>query len=501
MRIVIADDEYWAQEYLIQILLNGDPSWTIVGRAFNGKELYQLVTELNPDLAIIDIKMPEMNGLEAYKACKLSSPETQWVIISGYEEFQYAQEAIKLGARDYLTKPVKAEILTYLVRVLEEELVKAQDVLKNQLKRSVKNALNERIEIMSQNEVHTDKYYYQIALLYVDSSLEKELQTDLNQEFNRKLKQFLTGNRHITLGDLCYSVQNGVFCLIHILRKETEGRPSMQNYEAQFEEFIRSESKPDWAITLIVHDRELEYSEIAVWIKEVNKLSPLRILFGINQVWKMKVLARIAHYDSHYVHFCSMVTDSVNDYTNNRCVSIEKCNGLLNQLKMDRLEDDPEKKRKLLVYLQTTFPFIFNLDESPSNYLVHLIQKFSSKLDVVDKIARTNDFLFQVQQYISENYMYNLSITEIANKFHISPNYLSTLFHRNVGISFIKYVTNLRIQEAQKLLAITDEPIQVVALRVGYTSQSHFIKTFREYTGYNPSEYTGKIIKRSFKQE
>ena len=80
--------------------------WQIVGESTNGEELMDLLAEHQPNVAIVDIRMPKMNGLEAILLGKAKSPVTKWIVLSGYSDFQYAQEALRLGVSQYLLKPV-----------------------------------------------------------------------------------------------------------------------------------------------------------------------------------------------------------------------------------------------------------------------------------------------------------------------------------------------------------------------------------------------------------
>ena len=117
MRVVIADDEYLVRVSLRSMISELQLPIEIIGEATNGEEFVNLIKSCNPDVAFVDIKMPKLNGLEAIKAAKSLSPNTKWIILTGFSEFNYAKEAIKLGASNYLLKPASPEELQ---QVLEE---------------------------------------------------------------------------------------------------------------------------------------------------------------------------------------------------------------------------------------------------------------------------------------------------------------------------------------------------------------------------------------------
>ena len=106
MRVLIADDESLARSSLRTILQELQIPLRIVGEAANGEELIELVKQYTPDIVFVDIRMPKVNGLEAIRVGKTFSPHTRWFILTGFSEFDYAKEAIRLEAADYLLKPV-----------------------------------------------------------------------------------------------------------------------------------------------------------------------------------------------------------------------------------------------------------------------------------------------------------------------------------------------------------------------------------------------------------
>ena len=111
IRILIADDEYLARSGLRSMLEELDLHVEIVCEATNGEEMARMASQYLPDIAFVDIRMPKLNGLEAIRLSRMASPHTHWLILSGFPEFDYAQEAIRLGVSAYLLKPVNPEEL------------------------------------------------------------------------------------------------------------------------------------------------------------------------------------------------------------------------------------------------------------------------------------------------------------------------------------------------------------------------------------------------------
>lgn len=109
MRVLVADDEKLSRVSLISMLEESERDISIAGEATNGEDLLNALSKMQPDVAFVDIRMPKMNGLEAIERGRKLSPHTQWVILSGFSEFDYARKALSLGAFMYLLKPLGME--------------------------------------------------------------------------------------------------------------------------------------------------------------------------------------------------------------------------------------------------------------------------------------------------------------------------------------------------------------------------------------------------------
>ena len=130
MKIVIADDEKYIRIGL-KSMLHDLHLPLVVEEAANGEELIKIVKTWHPDLALVDIKMPGLNGLEAIKIMNEMDVPTKWCILTTYTKFNYAKEAIKLNVIDYLLKPVKPEQLKNIIQ-RTDEMNKEQAKIKNQ---------------------------------------------------------------------------------------------------------------------------------------------------------------------------------------------------------------------------------------------------------------------------------------------------------------------------------------------------------------------------------
>src|SRR5262249_20315947 len=121
LKILIADDESLARTTLRSILHQWQMPLETLEDAPNGEEMVELVRRHTPDIVFVDIRMPKLDGLEAIKRAKALAPDAQWLILTGFSEFTYAQEALRIGVSDYLLKPVDpSEVRRVVARVIEE---------------------------------------------------------------------------------------------------------------------------------------------------------------------------------------------------------------------------------------------------------------------------------------------------------------------------------------------------------------------------------------------
>lgn len=169
MRIIIADDEILERKALLKIMQTEMPHIEVVGEAANGRNAIQLADELLPDLMLMDIKMPGINGVEAVKAIKEKHHDIKFIMISAFDTFEYAKEVMQQGVKEYILKPGRNDdIIDAISRVQQEieaerKLVREHQQLKEQLSKAIKLQKGElnRIESIhdSQNPLHATKKF------------------------------------------------------------------------------------------------------------------------------------------------------------------------------------------------------------------------------------------------------------------------------------------------------------------------------------------------------
>lgn len=360
MKILLVDDEPIVREGLKNGVDWNDMELQLVGCEANGQDALKTFIQEGADIVLTDIRMPFMDGLQLTREIKILDSTTIVILLSAYDDFKYAQQAIKLGAFDYILKPIDIQLL----------------------KLTIKKAISERKKIL-EKEKNT-----------LPSLQERDLKFFNSQYFKNSLELETELIKALKRGDSETSVKtlNTIWNQFNII-----------NYSIDF--------KKRWSLELIA-----TITRVLIDIGENAD-----VLFKETDPWKQ---------------ICDKSTD-------------------------DKL-----------------YNWIKSIIEVVCEYIS--ISKNSKNRKLIDLAI----------QMIEENYSdLHISLNSIADKLYISPNYLSTLFKSEIGITFSEYLTSYRIEKAKTLLKDVKVKIYEVAEAVGYNDQHYFTKVFKNFTGMTPKEF------------
>lgn len=210
-KIVIIDDEYFFRQALIKYVRNFKDEFTVVGDAGNGKLGIELIEQYHPEIILIDINMPQMTGFDVISYIQKQALQTRFIIISGYDKFEYAQKAIQMGVQDFLLKPITVESLYKSLRQTSERI--DQEMKKNQnlevLDRKKRNYQNYLRHFAASQFVRkdTDREGMQKLASEVGYQLDASRHVAILYRVNR-----LPGNWEKTDYELYYFTVENVFC-------------------------------------------------------------------------------------------------------------------------------------------------------------------------------------------------------------------------------------------------------------------------------------------------
>lgn len=520
IKAVLIDDEYIVVEGLKSIINWNELGVEVIGTAADGISGLELIENEKPDIIFTDITMPRMNGLTLIEKAKKVVPDAVFIIFSGYNEFEYARKAISLGVIDYLDKPVTInkveDTLKEAIRVINRK--KEEFKFAGEFEDSKMTILEGLIRrVMNGENVNKEKMSYMlnsynINLLNVNnitvavSRLEDD--TYNYEKFIDEIKNvFITNNKNNLVRN--FIINDGkelILIFFEILNADHE--PNLINYiiEAkkqlkdenvnfyigigesyrQFFDISKSYSQAKKAlkyaffkdITSITQISDVEYSN---HISNITDDGFESIIFNIRSSNKIEVIGQVKKFlrnlESYnlapelFCHECleliylalKVSTETGKDYI------VEKKGGFVPHIEILKVNTVFEISNWLLSFFEDLMNWIAN------------IQKNSNKKSII-----------KVREYLDQNYYKDITLDEMAEMVKINSTYLSMLFKEQVGTTYIKYLTNVRLEKAKKLLN-EDYKVKEVSEMVGYHNSRHFSELFKKTVGLTPDQFKGRI--------
>lgn len=535
-RIVIADDESDMREHIVKRIRESCPEFEVVGEAENGREALDAVRSLKPDILITDICMPLVSGLELIRQIKEADERIQTVIISGYDEFSYAKEAIGMGVKEYLLKPFLPEELLEVLYKIRDEFCRQEQLAQNmhELTRQVEKnrqyskekLLQELLEDrLSPNELRirgqeagldTEASFYSVGLVHFldtnqlkKTAFEKEalevlLDAIHDHYFSGEIQCVVASHRKDQL--LLVFSTRGRICRVFdeaIGQGLERMNASMENYYG-----ISVKATLGGFYTQPEGIRQSYQEALAVWKAVLN---PQQVLIRYES-WKQgqkesrkpqdlaglekALLRQIQLNDKNQAIACM---DEILEYhallgagkTEYVSISLTQLVLKLTEL-MEKAGDNVNawEDESIVNFFKNQFTFGSLLEAKTilEEYVIRCCSQFAANS------AKQGDRLItMVKDFLQDNMAdENLSLEMVADALHFSPNYIRHLFKSRTGESFTDYLFRIRMELAQELLDNPSYKIQEIAEKTGYSDQRYFSRCFRKYKNCTPSEYRKK---------
>ncbi len=414
--VMLVDDEEEVRLAIEKKINWHELGFDVVATAENGQDALEKALENQPDVVMTDINMPFLNGLEFSKQLKSELPATKVVIFSGYDEFEYAKEAIELSAEEYILKPIDAdELHNVFARIkvrLDDELDKRRNL--------------ETLE----------RYYQESFPIFREQLLIGLIEGHID---SKKIDSIISDYGEGLKGDF-YAV-------------------GTINLSFEHESQINNDKKRLLSVSL------------TQLIKE--RIESHENYFCVNYLGNVIVLGSfkaIDEYDAFELELDQICKLSY------KLLEIPTVAGIGNVVdSIERLNDSYKASKEAATYSAVYF----------DNQAVSIrdLEAKKSGSDLIDK----------AQKYIAENYKDStLSIDRICSELNVSSSYFSSLFKKNLGMSFVTYLTDVRMNKAVWLLEHTDEKAYIIAGMVGYDDPNYFSYVFKKAYGISPSKYRQK---------
>lgn len=531
LKIFLVEDEIVMREGIKNNVNWEKEGFEFVGDASDGELAYPMIQKEKPDILITDIKMPFMDGLELSRLVKKELPDTRIILLSGYDEFQYAKEAIEIGIAEYLVKPVTSvqlmEAVKKVERKIEEDLQKKESLQHNEKSkqeqkiaerkklfcRMVSGKIPFSILLQESREIGVELTAdrYNILLLQLFQEEESEAATfckeGLLEELEEKEKKeqninvFEQGHDEIAIvlkerekgalekvaeeikTTVVKYLQNGNFVTffgafgnpverLSELKKcyEEANREFSNRYVKERNQFVSSEREK----------KEAETEELDLNTLNVSQLDRRKLEQFLSTGTKSEVSEYIEEY------FTTVGNQNIQSLLFRQYVILDFyviTAGFLEEIgyKSQELVERCGDAKKMTAVLGTI--------EQTKDYLKKL---FETAIEMRESVTESKykSILKRAKSYIEENYDKDeISLNTVAAEVNLSPSHFSTIFAQEMGVTFVEYLTRVRMEKAKQLLRATSKRTTDIAFEVGYRDAHYFSNLFKKTQGCTPREY------------
>lgn len=511
LKLIIADDEG-----LVRRGLKTEVDWSeygieVAGEAKDGEEALRLALDICPDIVITDIRMPNVDGLEFIRKIHQIDKDIKIIILSGYDDFAVAKEALKHGVLDYLLKPTDMDELDRVIR-------KATDIIREErertgLEQKLRKKAEEKYfyELIDDGDVSVEEDIvegwnsgkYCVLVLEQDNgysaetsiALKKEIgsiKDCLNSRFNQSIV-FDKNNQIVVIlcitdvvtpegkiSDLCKEIKRlienelGVKVAIGLGRAYSDVKHVSKSYE---EARIAVNYKGSSGLQDIISVDDIEPQDYKVYELYIERIKSIEAYCNLRNSKKVSEL--VTEIFSNITSCAWISIKTVQTISGYLLLSLSKTllEAGLPKKEIFLKEDRMREKIKRIDSIERIEKYVLEEFRDTLQYIVQREEK-STKVSIND-----------ISKYIEDNYNRDISLNEIGDFFSITPEYVSSLFKKERGENYLVFLSRLRIERATEMLRDSELKTYEIAERVGYYDTHHFSKVFKKLMGMTPSEY------------
>ena len=537
IKLFLAEDEIAMREGIKRHIHWAEEGIEFCGEAGDGELAWPMILDKKPDIVITDIKMPFMDGLQLSALIRRELPDTKIVILSGYSEFEYAQEALRLGVTEYLLKPITPrklrEVIRGLAASIEEEKKKQEeriDWLQEEKREKEAQDQKKLFRALISADVPTHRIlalaeemnlklgapFYQILLVYVAYRSDYRNQGIVEGLFKSITDCF----------DGCYLFEHSVDSEAILITGKTQ--EELEQKLGQIRERVALSVKSLEGLHYFISTgRPVRHlSEIYKAYREAYRTSSYRFFMQPDQdriVTADSSISQLMRGDNHnpintdtalqnanlrnvWDNFLRTGTQQeVSDFVDDIFTSVGEDNAqsmlFLSYLTMDgyfamarfvkEIGRNPDEITRRIGDINSVLGRLKSAEDS-KKYLAAFLQEVIQLRDNSSS-GKNNQILQNALQYIDENFTDGtMSLNTAASAAGLSPNRFSTLFSHEMGMTFIEYLIKKRMDRACELLMTTDLKSSEIAYRSGYNDPHYFSATFKKYMGMSPKEYRNR---------
>jgi two-component system response regulator YesN len=538
-KLLIVDDEVEVRKGIINKVQWEELGYEIVAEGENGKEAFELFEKTLPDVVLTDIKMPFMDGLELSRIIKEKYPSTRIIVMTGFDEFEYAHKAIKLNVSEYLLRPISSQELTdILIKVrkqMDEEIAEKENVealreyyrksipiLREKFLASLVTSVMDRFEIEEKAKsykINLEGKGFMVSVISLDESkagehIELDNNLDRDSSEGKALLKFALLNvveevaKKYGLGTAFLEGENVVLLTVSQERdRELISSMTLNMLEElkrtvekflkatvtigvgnTFEDIVLARYSYENAIAALDYRIFMGRNKI-IWIEDIEPTSANKIVFDESKERTLSSSIKVGTTEEVKAVIDGFFEEIISSKASFKDYQIYIMEMLTTILKAARdsdvdIDDIFGANHNLFIELHG----LRNIQEAQSWF-----KSISIKIMNYIVQGRQDSYQLLVEQaktYVKEHYKESeININAVCNYLHISPTYFSFIFKKETKTTFINYLTNYRMDAAKELLRTTGLKTFEIAEKVGYSEPNYFSYSFKKKFGVSPSEY------------
>ena len=534
-KVLAADDEFWSRENIRSLIPWEEYSLEFLEPACDGEEVLERIPEEKPDIILTDINMPFLSGLELLQRLQNEYPNIVTIAISGYDDFDKVKGVFVSGGLDYLLKPVGKEelvkVLTKALGVLEErENAKKHDETSRIQEHKLSSFLEDSEysallsgklygQSASQTHVSSTNTFSEVATLMVKfyniAEIAEQFDHD-NLQMSWSIKSRL---RELTGTDGNAIIFNNSNKMSEFLIVKTADAKELRALaENILKEFPLEEYGP---VSVVLHEQTSSLDDIGTVYRELISTLVTRPFSRSHCILscpeekntvEMQTIGKSApaHMETELYHLLSTGQKSETEKLIFRTCDFKHCDdGTWSYLDVKQYAG--RITGILYRYVQEKCPELTaqaeeamdNIDyymkclNAPSLFAALKILLNSLWENGEDKESDSNSIVQQVEQihkYIERSYHENITLTALAEEYHMDASYLSRIFSQKYGETIIAFLTRIRMEKAAELMKDQDKKLETISFLVGYDDYNYFSRVFRKKMGSSPREYRNNLV-------
>ncbi|MDS0524241.1 response regulator [Clostridium sp. SHJSY1] len=537
-KLLLVDDEDEVREGIVKKIEWEKYGFELIGEARNGREALEIAEKDMPDIVITDIKMPFMDGITLSQELRKSIPTVRIVILTGFDEFEYAQKAVNLKVTEYVLKPISSEdlinILLKLKTQLDDEIAKKEDIdlLKTHYIKSLPILKEKFFSSLISSRLKKDEIYDKcknyginlegalfaaVVISIDDDILTKDHRYKFGEEEEFKIYAVL--NIVTEIGDI-YDIHN---IFIHndrivLIISDSEEKSEILSTEilSILEEIRQSVEKylklevtiglgtmekdismisDSWENAIAALDYRLILgSNRIIWIEDIEPNSKDKIIFDKSMEHELESSIKVGteiEVTETIDRMFNKLIDTRASYKDYQIYLLEMLTAILKAAQSSNVD--------LTIIFGTDYNLFVELYKiNDLKYVKKWFKEISVKImnHIMDERKDNCEYLVaKAKEYIHKNYNDSeININGICSYLHISQTYFSLLFKKETRMTFTNYLTLVRMNEAKKLLRTTTMKTFQVAQEIGYSESNYFSYCFKRHFGISPSEYRNSKV-------